>query len=81
MGALIVYARVVIGETVELPFILVQHVAKLESPLVELINANQEKIIKAEAICTFYGKDVAGNRMAPVVGRVSVWFGNFADSN
>ena len=76
-----VYSRVLIGETITLPFVLVQHVAKLESPLVELINVSQEKIIKAEAICTFYGKDVAGNRIAPVVGRVSVWFGNFADTN
>lgn len=77
-----VYSRVVIGETVELPFVLVQHVAKVESPLVELTNgSNQEKILKMEAKCTFYGKDVAGNRIAPVVGRISVWFGNFADSN
>lgn len=76
-----VYARVAIGESVELPFVLVQHVAKLESPLVDLVNVTQEKVIKAEAICTFYGKDVAGNRIAPVVARVSVWFGNFADSN
>jgi hypothetical protein len=72
---------VVIGETVDLPFVLVQHVAKLESPLVELINISQEKILKMEAICTFYGKDVGGHRIAPVVGRVSVWFANFADED
>lgn len=76
-----VYARVAIGETVELPFVLVQHNAKLESPLVELVNINQEKILKMEAKCTFYGKDVAGTRIAPVVGSVSIWFANFADTN
>lgn len=76
-----VYARVAVGETLELPFILVQHVAKLESPLVELISLYQEKILKMEAKCTFYGKDTAGNRIAPVVGTVSVWFANFADTN
>lgn len=76
-----VYARVAVGESIELPFVLVQHVAKLESPLVELRNVGQEKILKMEARCTFYGKDVAGNRIAPVVGRVSVWFGDFADTN
>ena len=76
-----VYARVVLGETVELPFVLVQHVAKAESPLVELISGGQEKILKMEAICTFHGKDVAGNRIAPVVGRISVWFGDFADND
>lgn len=76
-----VYVRVAIGETVEMPFILVQHVAKLDSPLVELINYSQEIVLKMEAKCTFHGKDVAGNRIAPVVGRVSVWFANFADEN
>jgi hypothetical protein len=76
-----VYARVAIGETIELPFILVQHTAKWESPLVELRNSYQEKILKMEAKCTIYGKDVAGNRIAPVVGTVSVWFANFADTN
>jgi len=76
-----VYARVAVGETLEMPFILVQHVAKLESPLVELINDGQEVVLKMEAKCTFYGKDVAGHRVAPVVGHVSVWFSNFADTN
>lgn len=76
-----VYARVVIGETVELPFVLVQHVAKSESPLVELISGGQEKVLKMEVRCTFHGKDVAGNRIAPVVGRVSVWFSDFADTD
>jgi hypothetical protein len=74
-----VYTRVVIGETVELPFVLVQHVAKLESPLVELISLGQEKILKMEARCTLYGKDVAGYRIEPVVASVSVWFADFAD--
>jgi hypothetical protein len=76
-----VYARVAIGESLDLPFVLVQHVAKMESPLVELINIYQEKVLKMEARCTFHGKDVAGNRIAPVVGHVSVWFSNFADTN
>jgi hypothetical protein len=76
-----VAVRVVIGETVELPFILVQHIAKLESPLVELINLGQEKVLKMEARCTLYGKDVAGYRITPVVATVSVWFANFADEN
>lgn len=76
-----VYARVAVGETLDMPFVLVQHVAKLESPLVELINGGQEGVLKMEAKCTFYGKDVAGHRVAPVVGHVSVWFANFADTN
>jgi hypothetical protein len=76
-----VYARVTIGDTLEMPFVLVQHVAKLESPLVDLVYGGEEVVLKMEAKCTFHGKDVAGNRVAPVVGHVSVWFGNFADEN
>jgi len=76
-----VYARVVVGETLEMPFVLVQHVAKLESPLVELVNLGEEVVLKMEAKCTFYGKDGGGHRVAPVVGHVSVWFCNFADTN
>ena len=74
-----VYMRVGIGDTIDLPFVLVQHTAKLESPLVELINLGQEKILKVEAQVTIYGKDVAGNRVEPAVGIVSVWFSNFTD--
>lgn len=76
-----VYARVAVGESVDLSFVLVQHVAKLESPLVELINKGQEKILKMEARCTFYGKDGGGYRIDPVVAYVSVWFADFADTN
>jgi hypothetical protein len=76
-----VYTRVGIGDEVELAFVLVQHVAKLDSPLVELTDNLQEKILKMEAKCTFYGKDVAGNRITPVTATISVWFSNFADDN
>jgi len=68
-----------IGETVKIPFVLVQHVSKLESPLVELIDLGQEKILKLEAMITIHGKDIGGRRVASVVGSVSVWISNFAD--
>jgi len=77
-----VYARVLIGESLELPFILVQHIAKTESPLVDLVSGGtQEKVLKMEARCTFHGKDGAGYRIAPIVGTVSIWFANFADTD
>ena len=69
-----------IGETDVIPFVLVQHVAKLESPLVELIGLGQEKVLKLEAKITFHGKDVGGHRIAPAIGAVSVWISNFGDS-
>ena len=69
-----------IGATsTKIPFVLVQHVSKLESPLVELVNYGQEKILKLEAKVTIHGKDVGGHRVAPVVGSVSVWIANFGN--
>ncbi|MCK4890641.1 MAG: hypothetical protein KAS21_01740 [Candidatus Aminicenantes bacterium] len=69
-----------IGDTITLPFVLVQHVAKLESPLVELVGLGSEKVLKLEAKVTIHGKDVGGHRVAPAVGAVSVWISNFGDA-
>lgn len=60
-------------------FILIQHNAKMESPLVELTNFGQEHILKLEAKCTFHARDQAGYRLEPVVGYISVWCGNFGN--
>ena len=69
-----------IGVPLNLGFVLIQHTAKLESPLVELISLGQEKILKLEVEITFYSKDLAGNRLEPVTGSISVWCSNFADT-
>lgn len=67
-------------ETVEIPFVLVQHVAKLEPPLIGLVNyTTQSKILKLEAKITIHSKDVGGHRLQPVVGYLAVWCGNFGD--
>ncbi len=68
-----------IEESVEFGFVLVQHTAKMEPPLSDLRWSNE--ILKMEAEITFYGKDGAGRRVQEVTGRISVWFGNFADNN
>lgn len=59
-----------------LTFELVRHVAKEESPLVQL-RANQS-IITTLAEVTFYGADRVGNAVS-VTGMMQVNFGNFAD--
>ncbi len=76
-----VYLTLDTGETTEssLSFILIQHNAKLESPLVELVNLGQEHVLKLEAKITFYARDLAGNRLEPAVGSISIWCSNFAD--
>jgi hypothetical protein len=61
----------------DIPFILVNHNAKLEPPLVGLMNIGQAKILKLEAKITVHGKDLAGHRVEPVVGKISVWCANF----
>jgi hypothetical protein len=62
-----------------LGFILVQHIAKNESPLAELVNLGQEHVLKVEARCTFHSRDQAGYRLEPVVGYISIWFANYGN--
>ena len=69
-----------IGEVVNIEFVLVQHISKLESPLVELVGLGQEKVLKLEAKITIHGKDIGGHRIAPAVGAVSIWISNFGDT-
>ena len=63
--------------TLELPFELVRHVAKRESPLVQLAIANTA-VITTIAEVTFYGADLVGNEVT-ATGFIQVDFGNFAD--
>jgi len=58
-------------------FELVRHIAKQESPLVQLIQNPQ--VITTIANVTFYGRDVTGNDIS-VTGSITVEFGNFGDS-
>ena len=58
-------------------FELVRHVAKMESPLVQLVNSRA--IITTFADVTFYGKDRVGNDIS-VTGTIQVDFGNFSDA-
>jgi hypothetical protein len=62
--------------TATLDFELVRHVAKEESPLVQL--ATSPNIINTIAEITFYGTDLVGNAVS-VTGLMSIEFGNFGD--
>jgi len=66
-----------IGKTLVLGFELVRHVAKAESPLVQLANALP--VITTIADVTFYGQDLVGNEIQ-ATGSIQVDFGDFADS-
>lgn len=68
------------GPTVEIPFVLIRHVAKMEAPLIALRDIpSREVVLQLIAVVTIYGKDLGGHRVAPVTGYISVWCANFAD--
>lgn len=64
------------GGTASMGFEIVRHVAKEESPLVQL--AYSDKIISTIADVTFYGTDQVGNDVK-VTGSILIDFGNFGD--
>lgn len=64
------------GAVLKLNFEMVRHVAKLETPLVEL--GTNFAVITTIAEVTFYGRDQVGNDVS-VSGSMQVDFGNFAD--
>jgi hypothetical protein len=71
---------VLISKTVEIPFVLIRHVAKMEPPLLALREVpSREFILQLIAVVTIHGKDLGGHRVAPVTGYISVWCANFAD--
>jgi hypothetical protein len=71
-----VTATIAAGESGSVGFELVRHIAKRESPLVELgVSLN---IINTIAEVTFYGQDQVGNDVS-VTGQMLIDFGNFGD--
>jgi hypothetical protein len=69
-------ATIQVGSSTAVPFELVRHVAKEESPLVNLISS--PTIVTTIAEVTFYGRDQAGNTVS-IGGLIQVDFGNFGD--
>jgi hypothetical protein len=71
-----VTASIPANGSASVPFELVRHLSKSESPLIQLINS--DNVIATIAVITFYGTDAVGNEVA-AVGQVTVNFGNFGD--
>ncbi len=65
------------GGTATVGFEIVRHVAKEESPLVQLIS--DPNVITTIADITFYGKDLVGNDVV-VTGSIQIDFANFGDT-
>jgi len=64
------------GGTTVFDYELVRHVAKEESPLVQL--ATSPNVISTIAEITFYGTDLVGNAVS-AAGFMTIEFGNFGD--
>jgi hypothetical protein len=65
------------GGSATIGFELVRHVAKEESPLVQLIG--NPSFINTITEVTFFGRDQVGNEVS-VMGKIQINFGNFGDS-
>lgn len=71
-----------VDDSVDIPFVLIRHVAKLEAPLLALREVpSQGKVLELVAKVTLHGKDLGGHRVSPVSGYVTVWCANFADTS
>jgi len=66
------------GGSVVVPFEIVRHQAKLETPLIAMASGGGRIFISTIAEVTFYGTDLAGNDVQ-ATAKISVSFGDYAD--
>ena len=66
------------GSTAAVSLVLVREVAKLEAPLIELVDLGAEVVLTCTAKIEFYGHDLA-NRAVTATGYLTVYFANYVD--
>ena len=71
-------AVVPLGATATVSFVLVREAAKLESPLIRLVDLGAEVVLTATAKIDFYGHDLANNQVK-ATGYLTVYFANYAE--
>lgn len=74
-----IHETISIGGQVGISFVIISHTAKMHHPLISLRELGQGKILQLMAKVTIHGKDVAGNRLEPAVGYVTIYCANFGD--
>jgi len=67
------------GSTASVSFVIVREVAKLEPPLIRLVDIGAEQVLTCTAKVEFYGHD-ATNRTVKATGYLTVYFANYADT-
>jgi hypothetical protein len=66
------------GSTASVSLVLVREVAKLEPPLIGLVDLRAETVLTCTAKIDFYGHDMV-NRTIKATGYLTVYFANYAD--
>ncbi len=66
------------GSTASVSLVLVREVAKLEPPLIGLVDLGAEVVLTCTAKIDFYGHDMV-NRTIKATGYLTVYFANYAD--
>jgi hypothetical protein len=66
------------GSTASVSLVLVREVAKLEPPLIGLVDLGTEVVLTCTAKIDFYGHDMV-NRTVKATGYLTVYFANYAD--
>jgi hypothetical protein len=69
-------ALVHVGTNLEVSFIIVREVAKMEPPLVDLVDGSN--VLQVTAKIDFYGKDMAG-KSVKATGYLTIYFCNYAN--
>jgi hypothetical protein len=72
-------SQVQIGSQIDVSFIVVRAVSKLEPPLVNLAAGRGEGELKTTARIDFYGKDTLGNTVT-ATGYLTIFFANYITS-
>jgi len=67
-----------IGSSSTISFIIVREVAKLEPPLINLVQGGGEVVLEVTAKIDFYGHDLANNKVK-ATGYLTIFFANYID--
>ena len=60
-------------------FIIVREVAKLEPPLINLVEGTEEGVLQVTAKVDFYGQDMTNN-VVKATGYLNIFFANYTDN-
>ena len=68
------------GTAIDISFVVVREVAKMEPPLLGLRDGRSEGALQTTARIDFYGKDLSGNKVK-ATGYLTVFFANYANDS